>query len=109
GVDQIAVEKYNNWDWNYGRFRQFEYRLTERFPIGTVSVGLTIEHGKIASIQITGDFFGSKDIKEIEKGLVGVRLKKEDLFNALAPFDLADYFGNITKDEFVGFILSEKT
>jgi len=108
-VDKIAAEKYNNWDWNYGRFKQFEYRLTERFPIGTISIGLTIEHAKIAAIQIMGDFFGTKDIKDIEEALVGVRLKKEDLLSALEPLDLANYFGNLTKEELSSFILSEKT
>ncbi|RDW16069.1 lipoate--protein ligase [Oceanobacillus arenosus] len=108
GVDKIATEKYNNWDWNYGRFHQFEYHLTERFPIGTVSVGLSIEHAKIAVIQITGDFFGTKDVKDIEKALVGVRLRKSDLINALELLDLTNYFGNLTKEEFIRFILSEK-
>ncbi|ALX49330.1 lipoate--protein ligase [Lentibacillus amyloliquefaciens] len=108
GVDKIAAEKYHNWDWNYGRFKQFEYRLTERFPIGTINVGLGVEHAKIAAIQITGDFFGTNDIKEIEEALVGVRLRKEDLLNALVPFDLTNYFGKLTKEELVSFILSEK-
>ncbi|MBP2079152.1 lipoate--protein ligase [Oceanobacillus polygoni] len=108
GVDKIAADKYNNWDWNYGRFQQFEYRLTERFPIGTISVGLTIEHAKITAIQISGDFFGTKNIKDVEEVLVGVRLRKEDLLNALDSLELANYFGNLTKEEFVSFILSEK-
>jgi len=107
-VDKITAEKYNNWDWTYGRFNQFEYHLTERFPIGTISAGLTIKHAKIASIQITGDFFGTKDIKDIEDALVGVRLKKEDLLRTLEPLDLANYFGNLMKEDFVKFILSEK-
>lgn len=107
-VDKIAEEKYNNWDWNYGRFHQFEYWLTERFPIGTVSVGLKIEHAKIAEIQITGDFFATKDIKDIEDTLRGVRLRKEDLLNALEPVEMSHYFGNLTREDFVSFILSEK-
>lgn len=107
GVDKIAAEKYNNWDWNYGRFKEFEYRLTERFPIGTIGIGLSIEHGKIAAIQITGDFFGTKDIKDIESALVGVRLRKRDLLSTLEPFDLASYFGSLTKEELTSFILSE--
>lgn len=108
-VDKISTEKYNNWDWNYGRFKQFEYHLTERFPIGTISIGLTIDHAKIATIQITGDFFGTKDMKDIEDALVGVRLRKEDLLNALEPLDLGNYFGNLTKEDLSSFILSEKT
>lgn len=107
GIDKIAADKYNNWDWNYGRFKRFEYQLTERFPIGTISVGLTIEHGKIAEVQITGDFFGTKDVEEVEETFVGVRLRKEDLLAALEPLDLANYFGNVTKEAFVSFVLSE--
>ncbi len=108
GVEKIATEKYNNWDWNYGRFQQFEVQLTERFPIGTISVGLTVAHAKISAIQITGDFFGTKDCKEVEDALVGVRLKKDDLVDALAQLDLANYFGSLTKEAFVSFILSQK-
>jgi lipoate-protein ligase A len=107
GVERIAEEKYNNWDWNYGRFQEFEYRLTERFPVGTVSAGLTIQHGKIAEIEISGDFFGTKDIKDVEQALLGVRLKKDELLQALEPIDLTSYFGDLSKEDLVKFILSE--
>jgi lipoate-protein ligase A len=106
-IDQLAEEKYNNWDWNYGRFQEFEYQLTERFPIGTVTVGLTIEHGKIADIQINGDFFGTEPIEDVEDTLRGVRLWRESLLEALEPIDLTPYFGDLKKEEFVRFILSE--
>lgn len=106
GVDKLAAEKYNNWDWNYGRFKQFEYSLTERFPIGTMSIGLSIEHAKISSIQINGDFFGTKDVREVEDALVGTRLRKVDLLLALEPIDLTSYFGELTKKALVSFMLS---
>lgn len=109
GVDKIAAEKYSNWDWNYGRFKQFEYRLTDRFPIGTISIGLSIEHAKISAIQITGDFFGTKDVKEVEAALMGIRLRKDDLLNALEPLDLASYFGNLTKEALVNYMLGTPT
>lgn len=107
-IDQIAAEKYNNWDWNYGRFKEFEYKVTERFPIGTITVGLQVEHGKIADMRIGGDFFATKDIVEIEQLLIGARLKKEDLQQVLATVDLTEYVGNLTNDAFIQFILSEK-
>nr|WP_289038075.1 lipoate--protein ligase [uncultured Allobacillus sp.] len=107
-IDQLTAEKYHNWDWNYGRFQQFEYKMTERFPVGTITVGLVVKQGKIADVQITGDFFGKKDTKEIEAALMGVRLRKADILEALQPFDLSDYFGNISTEEFVSFLMSEK-
>ncbi|MBU6081252.1 lipoate--protein ligase [Allobacillus halotolerans] len=107
-IDQLTAEKYHNWDWNYGRFQQFEYTMTERFPVGTMTVGLTVKQGKVAECQITGDFFGKRDVSEVESALIGVRLRKEDLLAALERFDLSEYFGNISIDEFVSFLLSEK-
>src|SRR5690625_673946 len=107
-IDTIAKEKYNNWDWNYGRFHQFEYRLTERFPIGTITIDMQIEHAKISAIQITGDFFGKRDVKEIEDILSGTRLKEEALLNVLESVNLTNYFGKLSKEDLVHFILSDK-
>lgn len=73
-----------------------------------MSVGLSVQHAKLAAIQITGDFFGTKDVKDVEDALTGVRLRKDDLLNALEPLDLQDYVGHLTKGAFVNFILSER-
>lgn len=108
-IDQLAAEKYSNWDWNYGRFQQFEYEVTERFPIGTISIGLTATHARISSIQITGDFFGTKDLTDIKEALIGVRLRKDDLLKTLEKFQLTDYFGNLTPQDLVDVILSSSS
>lgn len=105
-IDKLAAEKYNKWEWNYGRFQEFEYQVTERFPAGTVSIGLEVKQGLISEIRITGDFFGKEDMKAVEECLKGVRLRKDDLLEALGQFQLTDYFGLLTAGELVGFILS---
>lgn len=105
-IDKLANEKYKNPDWTYGRFQYFEYEVTERFPIGTITIGLSVTHAKISKIQITGDFFGKKDIKDIEEKLLNVRLIKTDLLEALKNFNLSDYFGEITPEMLVSVILS---
>src|SRR5699024_7531036 len=102
-IDQLVAEKYNNWDWTFGRFQQFEYELTERFSFGTITIGMTITYGKISNIQITGDFFGKKDIKDIEHALLNVRLKEDELIEAVQPFELIDYFGGLTAESFAQF------
>src|SRR5699024_6626287 len=105
-VEKIASEKYNNWDWNYGRFDQFEYNLTERFPIGTINLGLTIKQAKINELSITGDFFGTKNVDEVINALVGVNLKKSYLICVLDIFNLNYYLEKMTKETFINFILS---
>lgn len=105
-IDKLANDKYKNWDWTYGRFQHFEYDISERFSIGTISFGLSVTHAKISDIQITGDFFGRKDINDIENALIDIRLNKNELTQALNNFNLNEYFGKITTEEFVNAILS---
>src|SRR5699024_11061499 len=107
GIDEIAAEKYNNWDWNYGRFQQFEYQVSKRFSIGTIHIGLKIIYAKISDISITGDFFGTENIQDLEATLIGVRLKKEELLKAISSINIADYFNGISKEEFIQFIMEE--
>ncbi|HLR15619.1 MAG TPA: lipoate--protein ligase [Bacillota bacterium] len=108
-VDKLCAEKYKNWDWNYGSFKEFTYQVTERFPVGTISIGLSIEHGKISDIQITGDFFGLQSIQEVENTLIGTRLKKDALLQALDDLEISTYFGDISKETFVNYMLSIPT
>lgn len=107
-IDRLTEEKYNNWDWTYGEFREFEFKTTERFQIGTITFGLTVKRGKIKDIQITGDFFGQKDIHDLEEALKGKRYKKDELESALSSYNLSEYFGDITVNEIVDILLSHE-
>lgn len=54
--------------------------MNERFEgVGTVHIGMTVKNARIDEIQLSGDFFGVNDIKEIEQALKGVKLRKEDI------------------------------
>ena len=33
GIDQLVAEKYDNWEWNYGRSPRYEYNRNERFRL----------------------------------------------------------------------------
>ena len=33
GIDQLVAEKYDNWEWNYGRSPRYEYNRNERFVV----------------------------------------------------------------------------
>lgn len=63
-IDAIANKTYNNWDWNYGRFKEFQHPVHERFEgVGTVHIGMTVKNARIDEIQLSDDFFGVNDIK----------------------------------------------
>ncbi|MBG9980294.1 lipoate--protein ligase [Facklamia lactis] len=105
-IDAIANKTYNNWDWNYGRFKEFQYQVNERFEgVGTLHVGMTVKNAVIDAIQINGDFFAVKPIKEVEDILQGTRLRKEDIEQALKEISLADYIAKMDNQKFINFLL----
>lgn len=50
--------------------------------------------------------FGQGNIHDVEEHLIGTRMVKADLIERLNDIDLTFYFGNLSVEEFVSFILS---
>ena len=82
-ISELSDEKYSTWEWNFGRSKEFVADKKKRYDFGSVRVGLTAENGLIKDIKITGDFFGVRDITEVEKVLIGCRLEKRELLAGL--------------------------
>lgn len=103
-IHAIANERYEQWDWNYGKSPKFNYIHSKRFPIGSIEVRLEVTKGIIESAKIYGDFFGVGDIKEIEEKLTSIRYDKNSIEEVLADVDVSKYFGAITKEEFIDLL-----
>lgn len=103
-IHQIADERYKNWDWVYGKSPKFNIQHSHRFPIGQIDIRLDIAKGKIENCKIYGDFFGVSDISDIENRLIGIRYEKSEIEKALEDIDVQNYFGKITKQEFIELI-----
>ncbi|WP_099362410.1 lipoate--protein ligase [Fredinandcohnia onubensis] len=103
-IHEISKERYQNWDWNYGKSPKFNYQHTHRFPVGSIDVRLEVQKGMIENCKIFGDFFGVGDVEDIEKRLIGTKYEKAELEQALEDVDIQHYFGKITKDDFINLI-----
>lgn len=103
-IHEISKERYQNWDWNYGKSPKFNYQHTHRFPVGSIDVRLEVQKGMIENCKIFGDFFGVGDVEDIEKRLIGTKYEKAELEQALDNVDIQHYFGKITKDDFINLI-----
>ncbi|MDF1507359.1 lipoate--protein ligase [Robertmurraya sp. DFI.2.37] len=99
-IDQLSKERYQNWNWNYGKSPKFNLQHSHRFPVGSIDVRLEVNKGMIENCKIFGDFFGVGDVADIEQKLLGIRYEKAEIDKALADVDIKHYFGNITKEEF---------
>ena len=75
-IHQISKERYQSWDWNYGKSPKFNLQHSHRFPVGQIDVRLEVNKGKIDACTIYGDFFGVGDVQEVQEKLTGVRYEK---------------------------------
>ncbi len=103
-INLISKERYQNWEWNYGKSPKFNLQLSHRFPVGSIDVRLAVEKGIIENCKIFGDFFGVGDVSEIESKLIGCRYEKGEIEKALADVDTTYYFGNVSKEELINLI-----
>ena len=103
-IMEISEERYQQWDWNYGKSPKFNIQHSHRFPVGQIDVRLEVAKGKIEECKIFGDFFGVGAVEEIEQQLVGVKFSKADLAEAMKDVNVSHYFGNITTEDFVNLL-----
>ncbi|WP_160724699.1 lipoate--protein ligase [Bacillus sp. USDA818B3_A] len=103
-IHQLSKERYQNWDWNYGKSPKFNLQHSHRFPVGSIDVRLEVNKGLIENCKIYGDFFGVGEVSEIEKKFTGIRYEKSEIERVLSEVDTKHYFGNISKGEFIDLI-----
>ena len=58
----------------------------------------------IEELHIYGDFFGKEPLENLEKRFLEVRYEREDIVNQLNDVDVKDYFGDVSKDEFIDLV-----
>lgn len=107
-IAKIEQELYKNWDWVYGRSPEFTVQKRHRFTGGTIDARFLIDNGVITSVKIYGDFFGKKDVGEVEALLAGVKYAPAEIRQALAKLDLTQYFAGIPTEEIVELLAVQK-
>ncbi len=106
-IQQLFEERYANDEWIFGSAPNFDFHRRTRLPqVGIVDVHLSTEHGKISAIQFTGDFFGSKDIADLEVLLKGKLYKYEEIEKVLKSVAVSDYILNFSNQELLDLIMS---
>lgn len=103
-IGKISTERYQSWDWNYGKSPAFNIERSNRFSVGLIDVRLNVKKGEIEKVRIFGDFFGTGEVSEVENVLIGTKYEKEAIQHALNPLSMKHYFGNVTLDDIVELI-----
>jgi lipoate-protein ligase A len=105
-VYELANSKYRNWDWNYGRSPEFNIQKINRFDFGQIDARIDVKDGVIQNIKIYGDFLAHGDTIDIESKLIGKKYKEDEMIEALKELDINHHIGNISKEDFVKFLLA---
>ncbi len=104
-VEQLMKNKYQTWEWNYGKSPEYSMNKKMRTKGGSVQVIADIQKGYIRDLQFFGDFFGEKDPQELADLLIGTQMDKDSVANALTDVNINDYFHNVTKDEIIDLLV----
>ena len=98
-VERLKREKYDTWEWNWGRSPKYGYRDRRRFPGGTLEVRADVEKGRIRDIVFYGDFLSLAPLEELRAALTGCPWRREDAAAVLDRFPMEQLFGTITADQ----------
>ena len=104
-VEAIRADRYDTWEWNYGTRLPYEIRNTAYFPAGLITAEVSVTDNHIGGVRLSGDFFGKKDVSELEEALVGVLYRDEDLKKVLDNLPLNDYIVGATTSDLLSILL----
>ncbi|HOI86945.1 MAG TPA: lipoate--protein ligase [Lentimicrobium sp.] len=98
-ISKLRDEKYATWDWNFGYSPRYNFLKAVKTNGGKLEVTLEVANGIIENARFYGDYFNKLDPAEIEKALEGSSHDEASLRERIAPFNIPDYFLNVTGEE----------
>ena len=103
-INGLREQRYNNWEWNYGESPAFNVKKMMRFPFGMLQVYMDVEDQFITNCRIYGDFFSDLSTDNVEKVLIGRRLERNELADAIRQIDITAHFPGIQAEDFFNLL-----
>lgn len=107
-IQKLRTEKYDTWEWNYGRSPVYQMHCANRFDGGRLEVRLSIKEGRIAAIAFFGDFLALSPVSILEQALMGCPYRREAVAAVLASCPVEACLGSITRKECLQTVMNEK-
>ena len=105
-IRNLKREKYDTWEWNYGKSPKYDMTNRRRWSGGGLEVRAQIEEGRICALVFYGDFLAMRPLEDITSALEGCLMRREDVAAVLDGFPLNEYFGGISRQELLDTIFS---
>ena len=92
-IEQLRQERYGSWEWNFGSSRACSILRRRRFEgCGTVEAQIEADRGRITELRFSGDFFSLEEPELLARRLIGRKLERADLLEALAGTEVSRSF-----------------
>ncbi|MHC1788226.1 lipoate--protein ligase [Solidesulfovibrio sp.] len=101
GAAELAESRYRRYDWNFGASPAYALTRSTRTPGGVVEAHLDVAGGVIRAVRLLGDYFGRRDVAELEAHLAGCRHDRDALAQCLKGVVLGDYLLGVGPDELI--------
>ena len=104
-IEEIKKERYDTWEWNYGRSPGYTDHRRKRIEgVGLVEISMEVKGETIRDVQFFGDFFENGDVSALAELLKGCRCRRENLLERLAAHDVGAYIRNLTAKDLAELI-----
>jgi lipoate-protein ligase A len=80
-INELVISKYQTWDWNYGYSPA--YHFSKSTSDNLLKVDIDVKKGEIEKIIFSGLISKNKDIKNMEKLLIGIKHNNKNIENIL--------------------------
>ncbi len=100
-IEKLRREKYDTWEWNFGRSPASNVVMTKKYDCGLVDYRMNIKHGIIEEMNITGDFFCSRDLGALCEAFRGIPYTYEAVAEVIEKSGAAEYFPGIDPSDIV--------
>ena len=98
-VLRLKAEKYDAWEWTFGRTPRFSFANRHRWDGGLLEVRVQAENGRITAARFYGDFLSLCPPAPLEAALRGCLFQRADVAQALRGLPLQNYLGGIREQE----------
>lgn len=86
---RALTEKFESWQWKYGRRIPFEYEINRRFPWGEIQIQFEVNEGRVQDVKVYSDAMEQLFIGELELALKGCAYATSELCRAVRNVGLS--------------------
>ncbi|MCF7919497.1 MAG: lipoate--protein ligase [Candidatus Cloacimonetes bacterium] len=94
-INNKVTEKYDTWEWNFGKSPQYNFTKTIRSKGGSLEFNLIVDNGMIRKCELQGDFFACGDIDILERALENCKHEPEQVKKQLEKVPISEILINI--------------